>query len=69
MRAAWPDTLPALRRASAKDIIVLGIDEDTALTSPGGGSARWRVSGRETVTISRGTGPAQVYRPGDELDL
>jgi cyanophycinase len=69
MRAAWPDTLQALRQASAQDLTILGIDEDTALTSPGGGSARWRVSGRQTVTVSRGAGPDHVYHPGDELDL
>lgn len=69
MRAAWPDTLTALRQASADDIIVLGIDEDTALTSPGGSSTRWRVSGRQTVTVSRGTAPDTVYHAGDEVDL
>ncbi len=69
MRAAWPDTLQTLRRASPDEIIVLGIDEDTALTHPGGAGAHWRVSGRQTVTVSRGDGPDRVYHPGDEIDL
>ena len=69
MRSTRPDPLQSLRQASDDDIIILGIDEDTALTNPGGGSTRWRVSGRQTVTVSRGPSPDHLYHPGDEFDL
>lgn len=51
----------------------IGVDEDTALvrvTSNGSASpARWRVMGRQTVTIFARGAPPCVLRSGDEIDL
>jgi cyanophycinase len=69
MSAAWPDTLQTMRRASAADVILLGIDEDTALVHPGGMDPRWRVYGRQTVVVSRGEGADEIYHAGDEVEL
>lgn len=53
----------------------VGVDEDTALVrvAPSAGSdaparSRWRVMGRQTVTIFAPSGP-QVLRPGDDVVL
>lgn len=52
---------------------VLGVDEDTALVRVAYGgpdaSDRWRVMGRQTVTIFAAGATAQVLRPGDEVDV
>jgi cyanophycinase len=49
------------------DVTLVGIDEDTALVRVGAG--RWRVMGRQTVTLFGPGGDRLVYRPGEELDL
>jgi cyanophycinase len=54
------------------DATVVGIDEDTALVrSPAQGDAprRWRVLGRQTVSVFDGAGEAAVYGAGEELEL
>jgi cyanophycinase len=51
---------------------VVGVDEDTALVRfPGqsDGPSRWRVLGRQTVSVFDGAGEASVYRAGEELEL
>jgi cyanophycinase len=59
-------TIPSGRTA-------LGVDEDTALVRVAyGGSdapARWRVMGRQTVTVFAVGAAPQVLRPGDEVDV
>jgi cyanophycinase len=58
--------------AAPPDATVVGIDEDTALVrlpAQGGAPQRWRVLGRQTVTVFDGAGEARVYRAGEELEL
>jgi len=52
--------------------VALGIDEDTALVrlellDAQSGRARWRVMGRQTVSLFEGVEPARVLRAGDEV--
>lgn len=53
-------------------VTVVGIDEDTALvrlTPANTGSRRWRVMGRQSVSVFEEDGRATVYQSGDELTL
>lgn len=55
------------------DRVAVGVDEDTALVrvvaSGNGAAARWRVMGRQTVTIfAHGVAP-RVLRSGDDVEL
>jgi cyanophycinase len=54
--------------------IAVGIDEDTALVrieapDTPDGTARWRVMGRQTVTVFHRDAPAQTLRAGEEVIL
>jgi cyanophycinase len=50
---------------------LVGVDEDTALVhAPAGGAGwRWRVMGRQTVSVFSGDGARVVYRAGDAVPL
>lgn len=51
---------------------VVGIDEDTALVqqpAQGDPPRRWRVTGRQSVTVFDGAGRARVYGAGEEIEL
>lgn len=54
--------------------IAVGIDEDTALVrierpDTADGTARWRVMGRQAVTVFHRDAPAQTLRAGEETTL
>lgn len=54
--------------------IAVGIDEDTALVrierpDAADGAARWRVMGRQTVTVFHRDGPPRTLAAGDEITL
>ncbi len=54
--------------------IAVGVDEDTALVRIEGpdaesGAARWRVMGRQTVTVLRREAPPQTLAAGEEITL
>lgn len=58
--------------AAPPGVTVVGVDEDTALVrfpASDTGPGRWRVLGRQTVSVFDGTGTATVYRAGEELEL
>jgi cyanophycinase len=64
--------LAELIAAAPPAITVVGIDEDTALVSVPQASPNtglWQVSGRQSVTVFRGSGPAEVVGSGEELSL
>jgi cyanophycinase len=51
---------------------VVGVDEDTALVrlpAQDGAPQRWRVLGRQTVSVFDGSGEATIHRAGEELQL
>ncbi|HEY7833566.1 MAG TPA: hypothetical protein VIG30_08365, partial [Ktedonobacterales bacterium] len=55
------------------DLVALGVDEDTALVrlapATGNAPARWRVMGRQTVTVfAPGAAPRRLGA-GDEVEL
>jgi cyanophycinase len=69
-------TAPVVRRLLGgipAGCVGLGIDEDTALVRvappDAAGSARWRVMGRQAVTLFEGTAPSKVLRAGAEITL
>jgi cyanophycinase len=69
-------TAPVVRRLLGgipAGCVGLGIDEDTALVRvappDAAGSARWRVMGRQAVTVFEGTAPSKVLRSGAEITI
>ena len=60
--------LQQLTDGAPEELIVLGIDEDTALVRLRPGDP-WRVAGRQTVAIFRAGRPVEVLQPGDTVDL
>ena len=69
-------TAPVVRRLLGgipAGCVGLGIDEDTALVRvappDAAGSARWRVMGRQAVTLFEGTASSKVLRVGAEIAL
>ncbi|MCU1495413.1 MAG: cyanophycinase [Acidimicrobiaceae bacterium] len=52
--------------SSPPDVVVLGIDEDTALL---GGPSRWIVAGHQAVWRLERDGSRARFGPGDEIDL
>lgn len=64
--------LRAAVAAAPRGVTVVGIDEDTALVrlpSEGGGPRRWRVMGRQSVSVFDETGAATVYRAGESVAI
>jgi hypothetical protein len=68
MLGRWPEALPQTREAAPPDIVVAGIDEDTALLrlTP---DAPWQITGRQTVSIARANAPVEVLRVGARVTL
>jgi cyanophycinase len=54
--------------SAPEEIVLLGIDEDTALVRMPG-DARWHVTGRQTVSVFRDNGRPAIYRAGDTIEL
>ncbi|GIW06167.1 MAG: hypothetical protein KatS3mg060_0972 [Dehalococcoidia bacterium] len=61
-------TIQHLTESAPEGLIVLGIDEDTALLRLRPGEP-WRAAGRQTVSVFRAERPVEVLSPGDEIDL
>jgi cyanophycinase-like exopeptidase len=52
------------------DVTLVGVDEDTALVHATDGAApRWRVLGRQTVSVFDGEGGRAIYRSGEVVPL
>jgi len=50
--------------------MLVGVDEDTALVYvPGATEQRWRVIGRQTISVFDGAGGRAIYRAGDSIPL
>ncbi len=54
-----------------QDVVLVGIDEDTAIVRLGGEGASWSISGRQGVTLFDRSAPGgkSVYNAGQELPL
>ena len=64
------DWLERALGALPSGLAALGIDEDTALVRLGGAhETRWRVFGRQTVTLFAAGVPSRVLQAGDEVTL
>ena len=62
------DLFRSILSSAPADVTLVGVDEDTALVHlPADG--RWRVLGRQTVSVFDGTGGRAIYGVGDTVPL
>jgi cyanophycinase len=67
---AGPEMFRGILATAPASTTLVGVDEDTALVHvPGDGEQRWRVIGRQTVSVFDGEGGRAIYRAGDVLQL
>ena len=67
---AGAEMFRAILAAAPPGATLVGVDEDTALIHiPGATEQRWRVSGRQTVSVFDRQGGRAIYRVGDLVDL
>lgn len=74
MRATWSGAFDAGRQAAPPGMTLLGIDEDTALVWDGGApvpgaGSRWRVFGRQSVTVYSPDGQSLTALAGGDMTL
>ena len=67
---AGEEMFRAILAAAPPDTTLVGVDEDTALIHvPGAAEQRWRVMGRQTVSVFDRQGGRAIYRVGDTVAL
>ena len=67
---AGAEMFRAILAAAPPDTTLVGVDEDTALIHiPNAAERRWRVIGRQTVSVFDREGGRAIYRAGDPLAL
>jgi cyanophycinase len=60
----------AILAAAPPSTTLVGVDEDTALVHlPGDAKQRWRVIGRQTISVFDHEGGRAIYRAGDSIPL
>jgi len=67
---AGPELFRAILASAPADATLVGVDEDTALIyMPSAAESRWRVIGRQTVSVFDRKGGRVLYRAGDPVGL
>jgi cyanophycinase-like exopeptidase len=67
---AGPELFRAILASAPADATLVGVDEDTALIyMPSAAESRWRVIGRQTVSVFDRKGGRVLYRAGDTVGL
>ena len=67
---AGAEMFRAILAAAPPDTTLVGVDEDTALVHlPSDAKQRWRVIGRQTVSVFDREGGRAIYRAGDAVAL
>jgi cyanophycinase len=68
---AGPEVFRAILESAPASATLIGVDEDTALIhiAANGSGPRWRVMGRQTVSVFGSDGGRMIYRAGDTVPL
>jgi cyanophycinase len=67
---AGPELFRSILASAPAATTLVGVDEDTALVYvPAGAESRWRVIGRQTVSVFDHEGGRTIYRAGDNVAL